>query len=199
MGYSSIADIRTFSAKFRCGMSCFSFHSTALALIGQALEPYCFTFYSWDQLLSQRRFQQENIPNTRNIKRQLQDSFLSLLPKSTKLLSKIEVIVHVTDCIGSFHMKFPLLFASVDKSKVKQFREKFKAILYKAFWGFADVEFDILWDLMKMIELVSDDSNEISHWLVVIFSIIAHFSNLYSEKNTKVKWNSFIQGVLITL
>lgn len=96
-------------------------------------------------------------------------------------------------------MKLPLLFASVDKSEVKQLREKFKAVLNKTFRSLADIDLDLLRDLMEMVELVSDDSNEVSHRLVVIFSIIADFSHLYSRKVTNVKWNSFIHGVLMTL
>lgn len=50
-----------------------------------------------------------------------------------------------------------------------------------------------------MVQLVPDDSDEIPHGLVVILSIVAHFSYLHPFMLTNVKWNSFIQGVLMTL
>jgi hypothetical protein len=52
---------------------------------------------------------------------------------------------------------------------------------------------------MEMVELVPDHSDEISHRFEVVLPVVADLFDLYDILITKRKWNSLIQGVLITL
>lgn len=56
-------------------------------------------------------------------------------------------------------MEFPLFFASVDVCKGEEFGEDGETVLNKSLGGFTYVRLHILWDLMEMIQFVSDHSD----------------------------------------
>ena len=60
-------------------------------------------------------------------------------------------------------MEFPFFFASVNESEMKKFGEKFQTIFDKSFWSFSDLVSDLFGYLVEMVELVSNDSDKISH------------------------------------
>ena len=75
-------------------------------------------------------------------------------------------------------MKFPFFFASIYKSEVQEFGEQIETVFDETFWCFSDVISCFFWDFMEMIQFVSDHSDQISNWLVVVFTVVTHLSNL---------------------
>ena len=62
----------------------------------------------------------------------------------------------------SFHVKLPFFLASIHESKVKQLGEQLKAILNESFRGFPDLELDFFGNLVEVVQLVSDQPDQVS-------------------------------------
>jgi hypothetical protein len=60
-------------------------------------------------------------------------------------------------------MQFPLFLARVDVGKVEQLREEPEAVFDEVIGCLSDVNFDVLGDLMEMVEFVSDHADQISY------------------------------------
>ena len=58
---------------------------------------------------------------------------------------------------------------------------------------------DFYWDLMEVVQLVSDHTDEVADRLKIIFSVEINFRCLYYSKDTKMEWNYLIQLGLIIL
>lgn len=68
-------------------------------------------------------------------------------------------------------MKFPFLLSGINIGKGKKFRENSETIFNKSLRSLTDMRFHFSRDLMKVVELVSDHSYQISNRFEIIFPV----------------------------
>ena len=75
-------------------------------------------------------------------------------------------------------MQFPLFLSGVDKSKVQELGEEAKRVLDEALRRGTNMLPDFLGNLVKVVQLVADDSYQVANGLVVVLAVVADLLDL---------------------